>query len=92
MGYDTSFQALLAAGWDEEAAADIARIKVEEDAKGRTILVATHLLGDWEGRADRCLLVEDGRSQGELLPDRLREVFPRLARETGDASLFRSCA
>lgn len=37
MGYDTSFQALLAAGWDEEAAADIARIKVEEDAKAAAV-------------------------------------------------------
>ena len=46
--------------------------------RGRTVLVATHLLGEWEGRADRCLLVERGRSQGELPPDRLREHFPRL--------------
>ena len=63
-----------------------------EASRGRTILVATHLLGEWEGRADRCLLVEDGRSQGELSPHRLREVFPRLAREGGDVSVFRSCA
>ena len=63
-----------------------------EASRGRTILVATHLLGEWEGRADRCLLVEDGRSQGELSPDRLREVFPRLAREPSNVSIFRSCA
>jgi ABC-2 type transport system ATP-binding protein len=53
---------------------------VNEAARGRTILVATHLLGEWEGRADRCLLVENGRSQGELPPDRIREHFPRLER------------
>ena len=52
-----------------------------EASRGRTVLVATHLLGEWEGRADRCLLIERGRSQGELPPDRLREYFPRLSRE-----------
>ena len=45
---------------------------------GRTVLVATHLLGEWEGQADRCLLVSQGRAQGELPPDRIREHFPRL--------------
>jgi ABC-2 type transport system ATP-binding protein len=53
---------------------------VNEASHGRTILVATHLLGEWEGKADRCLLVEHGRSQGELPPDRIRELFPRLER------------
>ena len=53
---------------------------VNEASRGRTILVATHLLGEWEGRADRCLLIEGGRSQGELPPDRIREYFPRLER------------
>ncbi|MBP7143204.1 MAG: ABC transporter ATP-binding protein [Opitutaceae bacterium] len=47
-------------------------------ARGRTVLVATHLLGEWEGRVDRCLLVEQGRVTGELPPDRLRESFPHL--------------
>lgn len=46
---------------------------------GHTVLVATHLLGEWEGRADRCLLVERGRLQGELPPDQLREHFSRLS-------------
>lgn len=45
---------------------------------GRTVLVATHLLGEWEGRADRCVLLEYGRSGGELPPERLREAFPGL--------------
>ena len=53
---------------------------VSEAERGRTILVATHLLGEWEGKADRCLLVENGRSQGELPADRIREYFPRLER------------
>ncbi|HEY0947512.1 MAG TPA: ABC transporter ATP-binding protein [Opitutaceae bacterium] len=49
-----------------------------EARRGRTVLVATHLLGEWEGQADRCVLLERGRSGGELPPDRLREAFPGL--------------
>jgi ABC-type multidrug transport system ATPase subunit len=52
---------------------------VDAAARGCTVLVATHLLGEWEGRAHRCVLVEHGRSQGELPPDALRRAFPRLA-------------
>lgn len=43
---------------------------------GRTVMVATHLLGEWEGQADRCLVLEDGRIGRELEPQRLREAFP----------------
>ncbi len=43
---------------------------------GRTVLVATHLLGEWEGRADRCLVLERGRISRELPADRLRQAFP----------------
>lgn len=43
---------------------------------GRTVLVATHLLGEWEGRADRCLVLEQGRITRELAPERLRQAFP----------------
>jgi len=58
--------------WREEL-----RNFLEQEAKrGRTILVATHLLGEWEGRADRCLLVVDGRSSGEIDPTQLRDAFP----------------
>lgn len=65
-----------------------------EAQRGRTVLVATHLLGEWERRADRCLLIEQGRSQGELPPDRLREHFPRLGRENdgGLVTPIESCA
>lgn len=48
----------------------------EQAALGRTVLVATHLLGEWEGRADRCLLVEHGRAGGEIPPDALQRHFP----------------
>lgn len=49
-----------------------------EARRGCTVLVATHLLGEWEGQVDRCVLLERGRSGGELPPDRLREAFPGL--------------
>jgi ABC-type multidrug transport system ATPase subunit len=48
-----------------------------EARRGRTVLVATHLLGEWENRVDRCLLIENGRCAGEIPPDRLREAFFR---------------
>ncbi|HEU5078429.1 MAG TPA: ABC transporter ATP-binding protein [Opitutaceae bacterium] len=47
-----------------------------EAARGRTVLVATHLLGEWERSVNRCLVVAEGRCTGELPPDRLREAFP----------------
>jgi len=64
----------------------------KEAFRDRTVLVATHLLGEWEGRADRCLLVEDGRSQGELPPGKLREYFPRLGRKTCEGIPLELCA
>jgi ABC-type multidrug transport system ATPase subunit len=44
--------------------------------RGRTVLVSTHLIGEWDGHADRCLVLESGRVTRELPPDRLREAFP----------------
>ena len=44
--------------------------------RGATVLVATHLLGEWEGKTDRCVLLEGGRVRGGLPPDRLRDSFP----------------
>ncbi len=64
-----------------------------EARRGRTVLVATHLLGEWEGRADRCGLIEAGRCAGEISPDQLRDAFfgrssiPAAAREA-----FAACA
>jgi ABC-2 type transport system ATP-binding protein len=43
---------------------------------GRTVLVATHLLGEWEGQVDRCLVLEHGTVRRELPPDGLRQAFP----------------
>lgn len=64
---------------DPEWRASLQEYLVDAAANGCTVLVATHLLGEWEGRAGRCLLVEHGRPQGELPPDELRRAFPRLA-------------
>ena len=44
--------------------------------EGRAVLVSTHLLGEWEDHADRCLVLEGGRVGRELPPARLREAFP----------------
>ncbi len=60
----------------------------DEARRGRTVLVATHLLGEWEGQAHRCLVLGDGRITGELAPERLRESFPfSSADRAGAASL-----
>jgi len=50
-----------------------------EAARGCTVLLATHLLGEWEGRTDRCILMENGVARGDLPPDRIRELFPSTA-------------
>jgi ABC-type multidrug transport system ATPase subunit len=42
---------------------------------GRTVLVSTHLLGEWDDSVDRCLVLESGRIGRELPPDRLRDAF-----------------
>jgi len=44
--------------------------------RGATVLVATHLLGEWDGQADRCLVLDAGRVARELPPARLRDAFP----------------
>lgn len=41
----------------------------------RTVLVATHLLGEWEGRADTCFWIREGVIGGELPPAGLRASF-----------------
>ena len=45
-------------------------------AAGRTVLVATHLLGEWEGQADRCLVLEGGQVEREVASAELRQAFP----------------
>ncbi len=43
----------------------------EESAKGRAVLVTTHLLAEWNGKADVCLLCEDGNIRGGVDPNAL---------------------
>lgn len=43
----------------------------EESGRGRAVLVTTHLLGEWNGKADVCLLCEGGVIQGGVDPDAL---------------------
>jgi ABC-2 type transport system ATP-binding protein len=45
-------------------------------AAGKTVLVATHLLGEWEGEADRCLVLEGGQVDREVGAGQLRQAFP----------------
>ncbi len=65
---------------------------VGEARRGRTVLVATHLLGEWEGQTDRCLLIADGRNAGELPPERLRDAFFGRDTATSTDSPTRACA
>ncbi len=48
---------------------------VAQATAGRTVVVTTHLLGEWENRADRCLLIHEGRLGGELPVANLRGAF-----------------
>ena len=48
----------------------------EETGAGRTLIVATHLLAEWESKADCCFLCDDGRVVGQLNPANLRQAFP----------------
>lgn len=50
---------------------------------GRTVLAATHLLAEWEGRADTCYLCENGRIEGMLDPANLRDAHLRLEADSG---------
>lgn len=61
---------------DPEWRGRLQRFLAEEAKRGRAVLVATHLLGEWEGRADRCLLLSEGGIRGELPTSRLRESYP----------------
>ncbi len=51
------------------------RILRDEARAGKTVLVTTHLLAEWDGVSDRCLLCRDGAVQREIDPHHLRESF-----------------
>jgi ABC-type multidrug transport system ATPase subunit len=54
---------------------------------GRTVLVATHLLGEWEGQADRCLVLDDGHVEREVSSEGLRDAFPFALPQAAAASM-----
>lgn len=54
----------------------------DEAGRGKTILVTTHLLAEWEGAADRCLLCREGKLDRELDPILLRQEFAHQAKNT----------
>jgi ABC-type multidrug transport system ATPase subunit len=47
----------------------------EEAHNGRAILVTTHLIAEWNGVSDRCLVCRDGRIEREINPNDLRHNF-----------------
>lgn len=47
----------------------------EEARRGKTVLVTTHLLAEWEGAAHRSLLCQPGVGVTEINPRRLRDSF-----------------
>ncbi len=47
----------------------------EEGTRGRAVLVTTHLIAEWNGVADRCLLCRDGRIEREIDPTDLPQNF-----------------
>jgi ABC-type multidrug transport system ATPase subunit len=71
---------------DPEWRERLQKFLTDEARRGRTVLVATHLLGEWEGRVDRCLLMSEGKCAGELSPDRLREAFFQRNRAAAEST------
>ena len=49
-----------------------------EAERGKTILVTTHLIAEWNDVADRCLLCRDGAIDRELDPTQLPHNFEEL--------------
>ena len=46
-----------------------------EAARGKTVLITTHLIAEWNGVAQSCLLCHDGRITRQLDPDNLPRDF-----------------
>ena len=49
-----------------------------EAERGKTILVTTHLIAEWNDVADRCLLCRDGIIERELDPKSLPDDFSEM--------------
>jgi ABC-2 type transport system ATP-binding protein len=58
-------------GWRKR----LQRLLHEETQRGKTVLIATHLVAEWNGVATRCLLCRDGAIERELDPSDLPHDF-----------------
>ena len=57
-----------------------------EAERGKTVLVTTHLIAEWNNVAHRCLLCRDGRIERELDPTNLPHDFDEIQTTARDAS------
>lgn len=60
---------------DPEWRERLKQILLDEALKGKTILLATHLLAEWEGAAHRALHIHPGGKVTEIDPSNLRHTF-----------------
>ena len=60
-----------------------------EAERGKTILVTTHLIAEWNDVADRCLLCRDGIIERELDPKNLPDDFSEITAATQAPELTR---
>ena len=58
-----------------------------EAERGKTILITTHLIAEWNDVAHRCLLCRDGVIERELDPQNLPDDFSEIAAGTQAAEL-----
>jgi ABC-2 type transport system ATP-binding protein len=61
-------------GWRKRLQA-ILRFEAE---RGKTVLITTHLIAEWNNVANRCLLCRDGKIERELPPTNLPENFDEI--------------
>lgn len=55
---------------------------LHESGLGKTVLMATHLLGEWEGVAHQCLMCNHGRVETELDPDNIQSSYRNWSRNS----------
>ena len=60
----------------------------EKTARGHAILVTTHLIAEWNGVADRCLLCREGRIEREIDPNDLPHNFDDENEPTARLRIF----
>ena len=60
---------------DPQWRAQLQQYLMEQAREGRCVLVATHLLGEWEGHVDTCYVLEQGAIARTLPPHQLRAEF-----------------